>query len=50
MVISVSEELLNKNCDTLSEKDLYIYDAATGTLVQANTKYTVTLKDGYKPQ
>ena len=47
LLISTYEEMLNKNCEPLSANDLYIYEAATGELVPASSKYTVTLKDGY---
>ena len=43
--IPVSQDLIGKNLLPLTEADLYIYNATTGTKEAANTKYRVSLSE-----
>lgn len=49
VLIPIEDVLLNKNCDALTVNDLYVYDAATGTMIKASesTGLAVTLNEGY---
>ncbi len=48
VLVPISDTMLGKRLEPLTNADLYIYDAIAGTMVSATEKgYTVTLKDGY---
>lgn len=48
-LIPIAENLYQNRCDDLTANDIYVYEAATGTMVRASEKsgYTVSLEGGY---
>ena len=47
LLIPLNEKLFDAHAEDLTADSLYVYEPSIGELVKANTRYTVTLEDGY---
>ena len=47
LLIPLNEKLYDANAEELTADNLYVYEPSIKELVKANTRYTVTIEDGY---